>query len=478
MLVNFANVLNNNFMRKTVLDCFEKLIRDIKNAPCKIDLNLVSKTFSFIYSAYGIKLNPYNEQHLLFSLEVARITTHLGMDTYSIIIALLHNTIENSVISYEDIATSFGSKIADMVKGLTGLNYIEGSTPFISEEQRKNENYRNLLYGASKDIRVLVVKLADRLHNMRILDDLPENQREKVALEAIDIYAPLAEKIGLRDFKEELQDLAFAKLNPKERSLILTQLKSLQKDNKSFIEGITIDLKNMLVKAGLHNIRISGREKKPYSIWKKIQSTTLSFKDISDIFGFRIIANSRSDCYSVLSIVHTAYNCVQEELRDYITLPKTNEYQSLHTIVVTPNGKRIEIQIRTEEMNGIAEFGKAAHWRYKQGEVDEKYNKESPVWIYDVLEIFQGTCSPKETLENVKLKIAYDEIVCFTPKGKSVSMRKGATILDFAFHIHQKTGLKCIAGRINGEIVPIYHKLQSGDRIEIICSNNYQACKK
>ena len=465
-----------NFLKEKISNAFYKLMQKVEDKACKIDVYLVKKALDLVDKAHRKWLKVFDNTGFFPPIEVAKIVIDLGMDTKSIVIALLYDTIGGKEVTYKDIKDNFGSEIADMVQDLAKLHYIE-NTPFFNQNEKKAEDYENLLYAILKDIRVLIVKLADRLHNMRTLHYIPNvNKKKKIALETLEIYAALAERMGIRNLKEELQDLSFIELYPEKRKEILIQIDHLRKGHEDLINNTEKNLKNMLSSCSLDFFEVSGREKKPYSVWKKLENERVHFQDLFDIFAFRIVTKNQDDCYRALRIIHAQYCCIQEKFADYISMPKSNNYQSLHTVVITPTGQKIEIQIRDKEMHRTAEFGSAAHWRYKS-RITNIDNKKTLPWIDEILSIVQNSCTASESITNIKLAISYYQIFCFTPQGKVVLLNKEATVLDFGFYVDLSIALRCTGAIINGRNVPIWHKLKDGDIVQITYSDKYTVSK-
>ena len=452
---------------------FDELFEKIKLNP-SIDADLVQKAFEIASKAHKGQNRASNEPYIIHPLEVAKIVADLNMDTPTIVTALLHDTIEDTSLTYKEIQNCFDEKIAIMVQGISKLTTIESKNAILNSEEKKVEDYRNLMCAVSKDIRVLIVKLADRLHNMRTLHCIKDaNKRRRIANETMDIHSALAERIGIHSFKNELQDLAFAELYPKDKLSIERQLNFIRKDGTSLVQKIISELKDVLSEPDIGLIDITGREKKLCSIWRKIQNKRLSFENLSDVFAFRVIVEDVKSCYNVLCAIHSNYHMVPNGFKDYISTPKTNGYKSLHTIIIGPANNRIEIQIRTDEMHKIAEFGVAAHWHYKQQHPGNK--GEHFTWISEILSILQNSNNPDEVLEYSKLEMHYHQVFCFTSKGELIALPKGATALDFAFYVNPDVGFKCIGAIVNKETVPILYELANGDQIEIICSEKNKA---
>ncbi len=425
----------------------------------------VQRAVEFAVEHHGEQKRLSGEPYYLHPIQVAEILTEMQVDTDTIITAILHDTVEDTDVTTEDIKEKFGEKIAILVDGVTKLTKIE----FQSENHKQAENFRKLLVAISEDIRVLLVKLADRLHNMRTLHHIKKpEKRRRIAHETMEIYASLAERIGMHKFKEELQDLAFRELNPDAYNSITNRLEYLRKQDKSLIERIAAHLKNLLTSANIP-AEISGREKKPYSIWCKMQKKNVTFEQITDIVAFRIITDNKDNCYRALGIIHDTFHMIPESFNDYISTMKSNGYQSIHTVVMGPELQRIEVQIRSQTMHEIAEFGVAAHWAYKQGHSDSIEQRKYR-WIREMLHIIEQVPEPEEFLKNTRLEIYQDQVFCFTPRGDLIALPSGATPVDFAFAVHSAVGRHCAGAKINGRIVPLRARLKNGDQVEIIRS--------
>jgi len=378
----------------------------------------------------------------------------------------LHDTVEDTDASLTDIKRLFGEDIARLVDGVTKLNKIE----IQSDRTKQAENFRKLVLAMSEDIRVLLVKLADRLHNMRTLGFVKsEVSRRRSAAETMDIYAPLAERIGMQPWRDELVDLAFAELNPDARNSIITRLELLRSNGRDLSEKVIVALHKTLSESAL-NAEVSGREKAAYSIWTKMQRKAAPFEALTDIMAFRVIVGSVEECYRALGAIHGAYQVLPGRFKDYISTPKPNGYQSLHTGVIGPERMRIEVQIRTREMHEIAEYGLASHWRYKQG--DAVHDGKQFAWIRSLLDILDEAGGAEEFLEHTKLEMFQDQVFCFTPKGDLIGLPNGATVVDFAYAVHSEVGDHCVGARINGRIAPVRSKLSNGDEVEVLTSKN------
>ena len=443
----------------------EDLINQIKLYDPKANTDLIYEACMFAKAAHTGQVRESGEPYYYHPLEVSIILAEMKLDTASIITALLHDTVEDTSVTLEDIESKFGSEVSKLVDGVTKLGKIETQ----SENIRQAENFRKLLLAMSEDIRVLVVKLADRVHNMRTLQYREQEKRLKTAHETMEIYAPLAERIGIQAFKSELQELAFAELYPEAHNSIVNRLDFLRKEGGSqIIDNIAQDISN-IIKENQVDALVFGREKSACSIWYKMKRKNLGFEQLSDIMAFRIMVSSVLECYQVLGVIHSNYHMVPDSFKDFISTPKNNGYQSLHTIVMGPLQHRIEIQIRTQKMHEVAEYGVAAHWSYKQ---DYQYNIDGKQyrWIRELLSILEQASDPEEFLENTKMEMYYDQVFCFTPKGNLIVLPKGATPVDFAYAVHSNVGHTCVGAKINGRIVPLRTILQNGDQVEIIRS--------
>jgi GTP pyrophosphokinase len=420
--------------------------------------------YVFAMKAHGAQKRASGDPYFSHPLEVAGILTEYRLDTASIVTALLHDTIEDTPATLKDIERHFGKEVAQLVDGVTKLTRIK----LQSDQTTQAENFRKLVLALSEDIRVLLVKLADRLHNMRTLRYIDNaDKRRRIAMETMDIYAPLAERIGMQEMKNELEDLAFAELNPEVRDSILARLNFLRDQGGDLVTRILAELKATLAEAGVE-AEIFGREKTPYSVWRKMQHNDVGFEQLSDIMAFRVIVDDIADCYRTLGIMHSAYPVVPGRFKDYISTPKPNGYHSLHTGVFGPERQRIEIQIRTTEMHDIAEHGVAAHWHYKQG--TGKTEGRQYRWVRELLDILEHAAGPEEFLEHTKLEMFQDQVFCFTPRGDLINLPRGATPVDFAYAVHSEVGDTCAGAKINGRMMPLRTELKNGDQVEIITS--------
>jgi GTP pyrophosphokinase len=441
-----------------------ELIERVKTYDPAADEDLINRAYVYAMKMHGAQTRASGDPYFSHPIEVAGILTTFKLDTASIVTALLHDVVEDTLGTLDDVERMFGPEIARLVDGVTKLSKLQ----LQNIETKQAENFRKFLIAISEDIRVLLVKLADRLHNMRTIGFVADPaKRRTVALETMEIYAPLAERIGIQEVKTELEDLAFAVLNPEARESILNRLKFLEREGEDLVAKIMDGLDQIIRKAGVPGF-VSGREKTPYSIWRKMQVKEVSFEQLADIMAFRINVETREDCYRVLGLIHGAFPTVPGRFKDYISTPKRNGYRSLHTAVIGPFKHRIEIQIRTHAMNEVAELGVAAHWRYKQGvgRTDgRQYN-----WVRELLEILEHAQSPQEFLDHTKLEMYQDQVFCFSPKGDLIALPRGAGPVDFAYAVHSQVGDTCIGAKVNGRIVPLRTRLQNGDQVEVLTS--------
>ncbi len=441
------------------------LISKIKKYNPNCNEELIAKAYEMAKKAHSTQTRSSGEPYFSHPLSVAEILIDLKLDTSSIVTALMHDTVEDTSVTLNDIKTELGEGIASLVDGVTKLTKIES----LPSSKRAAENFRKLVMAMSQDIRVLLVKLADRLHNMRTIDFISsKDKRARISNESLIIYAPLAARIGMYQIRDELQELSFAQINPEERQYILERLKSLKQKRRNSIAKVINNLKTKISK-NIKNFEVQGREKKPYSIWNKMRQKNISFYHLYDIMAFRIIVTDPLLCYKVLGIINSNYPMIPGSFKDYISTPKENNYKSIHLIALGPDNKKIEIQIRTQEMHKIAEYGVAAHWSYKQ---KEQLNSEDNQykWIKDLIGLFEHAADASEVLQNHKIQMHKDQVFCFTPNGDIFNLQNGATIIDFAYAIHSEIGDSCINAKVNGEIAPLRQKLENGDQIEIITS--------
>ncbi len=433
----------------------------------KADTALIEQAASLATEAHSGQKRDNGEPYIIHPLAVADILAGYRLDTASIATALLHDVIEDTGVTLPEMTRRFGPEIAGLVDGVTKLTRLE----LQSDRTKQAENFRKLVLAMSKDIRVLLVKLADRLHNMRTLHCVQRaDRRERIARETMEIYAPLAERIGMEAVKTELQTLAFAQLEPDAYDTIRARLNFLRGQGADVIEEVRVELARVCQDQGVTVLEVSGREKSAYSIWEKMQRRNIQFEQLSDIMAFRIVVPTREACYAALGAVHAAYPVIAGRFKDYISTPKANGYQSIHTGVTLrePRNQKIEIQIRTEEMQSVADNGVAAHWIYKQHDAATQEAQKFR-WVQDLLEILENS-TPDEFLENTKLELYQDQVFCFTPKGRLIQLPRGATSVDFAYAVHSQVGDTCVGAKINGRLLPLRHELQNGDQVEIMTS--------
>jgi GTP diphosphokinase / guanosine-3',5'-bis(diphosphate) 3'-diphosphatase len=454
-------------VRPDIIRQFELTERVLAYDP-KADTSLIDAAYVMAMQAHGNQKRDNGDPYISHPLAVANILAGYHLDTGSIVTALLHDVVEDTGVKLSEVERRFGKPIAGLVDGVTKLTRLE----LQSDRSKQAENFRKLVLAMSRDIRVLLVKLADRLHNMRTLHFVQSlDRRQRIARETMEIYAPLAERIGMDAVKTELQTLAFAQLEPEAYATIKARLNFLRGKGADVIEVVRDDLIRVCRESGVEPIEVAGREKSLFSIWEKMQRRNVAFEQLSDIMAFRIVVPTRESCYMALGAVHAAYQVIPGRFKDYISTPKSNGYQSLHTGVTLrePRNQKIEVQIRTAEMHNIADNGVAAHWGYKQGDaaVAEAGPKQFP-WVKDLLEILDNSRTGEDFLENTKLELYQDQVFCFTPKGQLISLPRGATPVDFAYAVHSQVGDTCVGAKINGRLLPLRTELQNGDGVEIM----------
>jgi len=440
------------------------------------DLDVIKKAYVYSAKVHQGQLRKSGEPYLVHPLEVAGILAEMRLDEASIVTGLLHDTIEDTLATREEIAELFGEEVADLVDGVTKLSQFSAGN---TKEEKQAENFRKMVVAMAKDIRVLLVKLADRTHNMRTLEHMAQEKQERIARETLDIYAPLANRLGMQSVKSELEDLSFRYLKPQEYLDLQQLVSSRAKERDRFVAEVIELIRDRLKENGI-DAQVYGRVKHLYSIWRKMRTQELPFEQIHDLIAFRVIVGNVAQCYEALGLIHSLWKPVPGRFKDYIAIPKPNMYQSLHTTVVGPRAERIEIQIRTDDMHRVAEQGVAAHWRYKEtmkGEA-KKTGKdgiragdaETYGWLRQLLEWQRELSDPTEFLETVKVDLFADEVFVFTPKGDVKSLPRGATPLDFAYAVHSEVGHKCVGAKVNGKIVPLRYRLKNGDTVEILTS--------
>ncbi len=434
----------------------------------KADTGLIDAAYVLAMQAHGNQRRDNGDPYITHPIAVADILAGYRLDTASIVTGLLHDTIEDTPVKLRDIETRFGKQIAGLVDGVTKLTRLE----LQSDRTKQAENFRKLVLAMSRDIRVLLVKLADRLHNMRTLHFVQKpERRQRIASETMEIYAPLAERIGMDAIKTELQNLSFAELEPDAYSTIQARLNFLRGQGADVIAEVRDELVRICREAGVKVLEVTGREKSPFSIWEKMQRRNVAFEQLSDLMAFRVVVETKGDCYGALGAVHSAYPVIAGRFKDYISTPKSNGYQSLHTGVTLrePRNQKIEIQIRTPDMNDIAENGVASHWLYKTSDTKIDGNETKQFrWVQDLLDILEDSAAPDDFLENTKLELYGDQVFCFTPKGQLIQLPRGATPVDFAYAVHSQIGDTCVGAKINGRLLPLRHQLQNGDQVEIM----------
>jgi len=441
----------------------------------KPDVNeaLLNKAYVYAMQKHGHQKRASGDPYFSHPLEVAAILTDMHLDEATVAVALLHDTIEDTSATRQEIDQLFGPDIGKLVEGLTKLKKLD----LVSKKAEQAENLRKLLLAISEDVRVLLVKLADRLHNMRTLDHVPPEKRVRIAEETMDIYAPLAGRMGMQGMREELEELAFRNLNPDAYSTVTAKLAEVLEKNRGIIEAIESALSTLFEKHAL-KATVKSRQKKAWSVFRKMETKALSFDQLSDIFGFRVVVDTVEDCYRALFAIHTTWSMVPGRFKDYISTPKQNDYRSIHTTIVGPSSQRIELQIRTAEMNTIAEYGVAAHSLYKDGVArpdgaTSGVSSESTAYasLRRTIEQLSEGNSPEEFLENTKLELFHDQVFCFTPKGRLIALPRGATPIDFAYAVHTDVGDTCVGTKVNGRVMPLMTELKNGDEVEIIRSD-------
>ncbi|UZF95130.1 RelA/SpoT family protein [Bosea sp. NBC_00550] len=443
-----------------------ELVDRVRSYNPNTDEDLLNRAYVYAMRAHGTQKRASGDPFFAHPLEVAAILTDLKLDDATIVAAVLHDTVEDTAATLEEIESMFGPDIRRLVDGLTKIKKLD----LVSKKAAQGENFRKLLLAIADDVRVLLVKLADRLHNMRTLHFVPPEKRLRIAEETIEIYAPLAGRMGMQELREELEELSFRHIKPEAHATVTKRLEEVTEREGRVIGEIEDDLKGKLAASGIQ-AQVSGRRKRPYSIWKKMERKSVSFEQLSDIFGFRVIVEKPEDCYRVLGIVHMTWPMVPGRYKDYISTPKQNDYRSIHTTVVGPGHSRVELQIRTDSMDRIAEYGIAAHAHYKDGRTGEpsQLGDESRAyqWLRRTVDLLNEGDSPEEFLEHTKLELFHDQVFCFTPKGRLIALPRGATPIDFAYAVHTDVGNSAVGAKINGRIAPLLTELQNGDEVEI-----------
>ncbi|MGQ0686611.1 RelA/SpoT family protein [Bradyrhizobium sp.] len=450
------------------------LVEKVRSYNPETDEDLLNRAYVYAMKAHGAQTRASGDPYFSHPLEVAAILTDLKLDDATIVAALLHDTIEDTEATRAEIDQIFGHEIGALVEGLTKLKRLE----LVSREAKQAENLRKLLLAIADDVRVLLIKLADRLHNMRTLEFVPPASRRRIAEETLDIYAPLAGRMGMQEMREELEDLSFRSIDPEAYAVVKQRLDGLAERNRNLIGEIESQLQKNLQKNGVV-AHVYGRRKKPFSIWTKMERKSIGFEQLSDIFGFRVVLDSVEACYRALGVVHTTWPVVPGRFKDYISTPKQNDYRSIHTTVIGPGNQRVELQVRTEEMDRIAEFGIAAHGFYKDGvgSPTELLKRESNAfaWLRHTIGMLSESANPEEFLEHTKLELFHDQVFCFTPRGKLIALPRHANVIDFAYAVHTDVGNSAVGCKINGKFAPLSSELANGDEVEVLTSEAQSA---
>ena len=450
------------------MESSKKLIEKVKSYNKFLNPETLNKAYDFAVKAHSNQKRDSGDPYVFHPIAVANILTELKLDSATIATGLLHDTIEDTIATYETVKKEFGEEVADLVNGVTKLSALENKVL----SNTKAENFRKLILATSKDIRVLLVKLADRLHNMRTIDYINDVEKKKrISKDTMEIYAPLADRMGMNRIRDELEDLSFKILNPEARNLVNERLNLIKKNYDDTFVEMSKSFTDLLKKANI-NSKIYGREKTPFSIWIKIQKKKMSLEQMSDIIGFRIILDNIDDCYKALGLFHKKWHCIPGKFKDYISSPKINNYQSLHTGIIGPNKRPIEIQLRTSAMHEFAQRGIASHWKYKSSEKFSSLSWREYDWLRDLVEIMENNKSPEHYFEYTKMQMFQDNAFCFTPKGAIIKLPKHATPIDFAYAVHTQIGDTAISCEINGKESPLQSLLRNGDVVKIITSKN------
>ena len=457
-------------MSVTSVTEIDDLVREVQSCYPDADEALLRRAYEFSARAHEGQTRRSGEPYLQHPLAVAGILTFLKLDVTAIVAGLLHDTLEDTVATQEELQTHFGDEVAHLVEGVTKI----GQIPFRTYEEKQAENFRKMLLSMADDIRVVFIKLADRLHNMQTLGHLPERKQKQIAQETLEIYSPLANRLGMSGMKQELEDLCFQYLKPEAYSLLKLRVAKRDEERQVYVQSIIQETVDALAQAGLSG-RVVGRPKHLYSVHQKMESQGITFEEVHDLVAIRVITDTKINCYTILGVVHAAWPPVPERFKDYIATPRTNLYQSLHTTVLGPQGDHVEFQIRTEEMHRLAEYGVASHWRYKeQVKVDERDEKVFS-WLRQFVEWHRDLSDNRQFMDSVKLDlfhldVFHDVVFAFTPKGEVKELPLGSTPVDFAYAIHTQVGDRCVGAKVNGKIVPLRQELASGDTVEVLTS--------
>jgi GTP pyrophosphokinase len=446
----------------------EDIVERIQNYNPDADVDLLRRAYIFSAKVHQGQTRLSGEAYLIHPIEVAAILANLKLDAATVAAGLLHDTIEDTTATPEEIRAMFGDEVAMLVDGMTKLSRME----LQSREQREADNFRKMIVAMAKDIRVILIKLADRLHNMRTLKSLPPEKQKRIAQETLDIYAPLANRLGISKIKIELEDLSFMYLNPEEYQDLVQKVNQRRVERESYINELIEIMKRQLAEHGYKG-EVKGRPKHFYSIYQKMQKQGISFDDIYDLIAIRIITDTKVNCYAILGLIHSLWTPVPGRFKDFIGVPKSNLYQSLHTTVIGPKGERVEFQIRTEEMHRLAEEGIAAHWRYKEKSAVSQREEQQFAWLRQLLEWQRDLPDAKEFMETVKGDLFPDVVYVFTPRGDVKELPQGSTPVDFAYSVHTDIGHQCVGAKVNGRIVPLKHVLHNGDKIEVITQTGH-----
>ena len=446
----------------------DDLINKVKSYNKFLNPETLNKAYLFAIKAHENQKRDSGDPYVIHPVAVANILTELKLDSATIATGLLHDTIEDTHATYQTIKSEFGQEVADLVEGVTKISVFENQ----ALSNSKAENFRKLILATSKDIRVLLVKIADRLHNMRTINSIDKvEKRQRIAKETMEIYSPLADRMGMNRIRDELEDLSFDVLNSKARKFIQDRLDLIKDNNLISFNAVSDELLNLLKENNI-NAKIFGREKTPFSLWRKVQEKRISLEQITDIIGFRIIVDDITSCYKALGVFHSKWNCIPGRFKDYISSPKINKYQSLHTAIIGPNKRPIEIQLRTMQMHEFAQRGIASHWKYKSSEKFNSLTWKEYDWLADLVEIIDKNENPEDFYEYTKLQMFQENVFCFTPKGSIIKLPKDATPIDFAYAVHTQIGDTAIGCEINGKESPLQAKLTNGDVVKIIASKN------